>query len=143
MPGDFDERMPQYRTIMQEMVLDGGLEGVQLKLDEIRSTRTAYLSATASATADLIYTVPNGKIVVVRDLTITNAAAGPALFDVFDGVAQIDAIYVGAVDSVVLQKSYRIATSLSITCSIWLTQTSYNVNFYEYPLSNRARTPPV
>ena len=51
MVGDYDERMAQMRIILQEMVLDGRLEGVQMKLDEIRGLQVAYLSATASATA--------------------------------------------------------------------------------------------
>lgn len=143
MPGDFDERQAAIRMVMQELVKDGINEGVQMKLDDIRSLKTAYLSATASATADTVYTVPTDKIVITKDITLTNAAAAPVLIDIFDGTAQLDAIYVGAGDSAALLKSYRFATSIICYCSAWLTQTSYSFNFWEFPLPNKTRTPPA
>jgi hypothetical protein len=141
-PGDYDERMPQMRQVTQELVLDGAYEGVQMKLDDIRGLKTAYLSATASVTADTVYTVPTGKIVVSKNVTITNAALAPALFDIFDSTTQLDAIYVGAQDSVVFERNYRFATSIIVYCSAWLTQTAYSFSYWEFPLTNRATTPP-
>jgi hypothetical protein len=143
MPGDFDERQAQTRVIMQKLVKDGINEGVQMELDAIRGIKTAYLSATASVTADTVYTVPTGKIVVTKDITLTNAAVAPVLIDIFDGTDQLDAIYVGAGDSAALLKSYRFATSIICYCSAWLTQTSYSFNFWEFPLTNKTRTPPA
>jgi len=143
MVGDYDERMAQMRIILQEMVLDGRLEGVQMKLDEIRGLQTAYLSATASATADLVYTVPANKAVVTKDITLTNFAAAPATIDIFDGAAQLDAIIVAANDSVVIGRSYRFETSIIIYCSVWLAQTSYSVSYWEFAETNRTRTPPT
>ena len=141
-PGDFDERVPKMMTITQELVKDGRLEGVEMKLDEIRGLQTAYLSATASATADLVYTVPAGKVVIAKDMTLTNMGAAVCLFDIFDGAAQLDAIIVAANDSVVLSRSYRFETTIIIYCSIWLAQTSYSVSYYEFKETNRATTPP-
>jgi len=140
--GDFDERVPMMRTITQELVKDGRLEGVELKLDDIRGLQVAYLSATASATADVVYTVPADKVCVSKDLTLTNMGAAACLFDIFDGAAQLDAIIVAANDSVVLSRSYRFETTIIIYCSIWLAQTSYSVSYYEFKETNRATTPP-
>lgn len=141
-PGDFDERVPKMMVVLQELVKDGRLEGVEMKLDEIRGLQVAYLSATASVTADIVYAVPAGKVVIAKDLTLTNMAVAPALIDIFDGAAQLDAIIVAAGDSVVIGRSYRFETSIIIYCSVWLAQTSYSVSYYEYPLTNRATVPP-
>jgi len=142
MGGDFDERVPMMRTIVQELVKDGLNEGVQMKLDDIRGLQVAYLSATASVTADEVYDVPTNKVAIAKDLTLTNMGAAVCLFDIFDGANQIDAILVAANDSVVIGRSYRFTDSIVIYCSIWLAQTSYSVSFYEFPVTNRATTPP-
>jgi hypothetical protein len=141
-PGDFDERVPKMMTITQELVKDGRLEGVEMKLDEIRGLEVAYLSATASAVADEVYDVPAGKVVITKDLTLTNMSAAPALIDIFDGADQLDAIIIAANDSVVLGRSYRFEDSIVCYCSVWLAQTSYSFSYYEYPLTNRATVPP-
>lgn len=142
MPGDYDERMAQMRIIAQSLVKDGLLEGVQMQLDDIRGLQHAYLSATASATADEVYDVPANKVAIAKDLTLTNMGAAVCLFDIFDGADQVDAILVAANDSVVIGRSYRFEDSIVIYCSIWLAQTSYSISFWEFPVTNRATVPP-
>lgn len=140
--GDFDDRMAQFRTVAQNLQKDGALGGVELEIDPIRGVRSAYLSATASATADLVYTVPAGKALVVKDFTLTNNALAPATITIRDNVTTLDTIIVAAQDSVVISRSYYVATSIVCLCSVWLLGTTYSFAFYEFDLTNRNRTPP-
>ncbi len=140
--GDFEDRMAQMRVIEQKLQKDGVLGGVELEIDPIRGVQNAYLSATASVTADLVYTVPANKLVIVKDFTLTNNAAAPATITIRDGATTLDTIIVAAQDSVVISRSYRVATSIVCLCSVWLLGTAYSFCFYEFPVTNINRTPP-
>jgi len=142
MGDDFEDRMAQMRVIEHRMQKDGIMEGVELELDPIRSLKSAYLSATASATADLVYTPPTNKVLVTKNFTLTNRVAAPVLITIRDGAVDLDVITVAASDSVVIERNYRVATSIICLCSAWLTGTSYSFSFWEYPLTNRNVTPP-
>lgn len=140
--GDFDDRMAQMRIVEQRLQKDGVLGGVELEVDPIRGIQSAYLSATASTTADLVYTVPANKLLIVKDFTLTNNAAAPCTFTIRDAAVDLDHIIVAAQDSVVISRSYRVATSIICLCSVWLAGTTYSFSFYEFPVTNINRNPP-
>lgn len=141
--GDYQNRMNQMRVFLQEMVLDGIREGVQHKLDEIRGIKAVYLSATASATDDLVYTIPAGKRARSKSLTLTNHAAVPADFDIWDGPSATgdhkDKVTVAANDSVVIDREYDFATSIVVRCANWLANTSYSFSVYEWTDTNEVK----
>jgi hypothetical protein len=142
MAGDFTDSDKKMRVVLQKLVKDGLLEGVQMELDSIRGLDTAYLSATASATADTVYTVPNGKTVVSESCTLTNAVAAAVNIDIYDGTTHLDHITIAAQDSVVIGRRYRFETSIICYCSAWLAGTSYSFSYHEFPDTNRQHTPP-
>jgi hypothetical protein len=144
MPGsDFEDRVAEMRTIVQELVKNGLTEGVQLKLDEWRSVDIAFMSAVASTPAiGLVYTVPAGKVMIIESFTIYNAAAA-CWFDLYDGLVHIDRIAVNAADSTVITRRYRIETSLNVICQLWLAGTNYSFTFIEFPDTNRRHPPPA
>lgn len=141
--GDYQDRMNQLRSFVQEMVLDGIREGVQHKLDDIRGIKAVFLSATASATDDLVYTIPAGKRARSKSLTLTNHAAVPVDFDIWDGPSatgvQKDKVTVAANDSVAIDREYDFATSIVVRCTAWLANTSYSFSVYEWTDTNEVK----
>jgi len=142
---DYAERMAQIRTHQQRLMLDGITESLLPELDPIRSVKTAFMSATATAPAVfVVYTVPAGKAIVCDNITLNNREAAITTVIIYAALIQIDEIQLAANETLVLPKRYRVAggDTLNFSASQFVLGTTMSADFYEYPLANKVRVPP-
>jgi len=142
---DYAERMAQIRTHQQRLMFDGITESLLPELDPIRSMKTAFNSAVASAPAvTVVYTVPAGKAIVCDNVTLNNREAVAVDVLIYDGAVQIDEVQLDATETLVLPKRYRVTggNTLNFSQDAWLLGVTMSADFIEYPLANKARTPP-
>lgn len=142
---DYADRMAQIRTHQQRLMLDGITESLLPELDPVRSIKNAFQSAATSAPAvHIIYTVPAGRAIVCENVTLNNREAAIVTVIIYAALAQIDEIQLAANESIVLPKRYRVAggDTLNFSTSVFANGTTVAADFVEYPLANKARTPP-
>jgi len=143
MVGDWDDRMAKMLMFVENLVKDGVLEGVHLELCPYRSAKSAFMSATASApTAFTVYSVPTGKEIMTKNVTITSREAAAVTVKVYDDTTQLDELRINALESAVLPKEYKCSTSLKFTQDAYTSGVTMAADFIEYPEDNKSRTPP-
>ena len=142
---DYAERMAQIRTHQQRLMLDGNTESLLPEIDPIRSIKNAMNSCTVVQPAvAVVYTVPAGRAIVCDNVTLTNREVVANTFLIYNGLVTIDEVQLDAGETMVLPKRYRAdaGNTLNFSCSVFALGSTMSADFIEYPLADKARTPP-